>query len=93
MGRSRRMRCSGSEGGEQTFAAGWALSIAISSYTAPALLIASYAGFSATRVGLVWYGAYTIICGSFLSIWVLAFAHAFFGSVSRGLRSAVWKPT
>lgn len=55
--------------------AGWALSGASSPFTATTLLIGSFAGISATRVGLVWNGAYTLICGLVLSIWVAAFAH------------------
>ncbi|MDF1708260.1 MAG: hypothetical protein P1U72_09210 [Paracoccaceae bacterium] len=55
--------------------AGWALSGASSPFTATTLLIGSFGGISATRVGLVWNGAYTLICGVVLSIWVVAFAH------------------
>lgn len=55
--------------------AGWALSGASSPFTATTLLIGSFAGISATRVGLVWNGAYTLLCGGVLSLWVLAFAY------------------
>jgi hypothetical protein len=55
--------------------AGWALSGASSPFTATTLLIGSFGGISATRVGLVWNGAYTLICGVVLSIWVIAFAY------------------
>lgn len=57
--------------------AGWALSGASSPFTATTLLIGSFGGISATRVGLVWNGAYTLICGVVLSIWVIAFAYLF----------------
>jgi len=55
--------------------AGWALSGASSPFTATTLLIGSFSGISATRVGLVWNGAYTLICGFVLSAWVIAFAY------------------
>ncbi len=57
--------------------AGWALSGASSPFTATTLLIGSFGGISATRVGLVWNGAYTLICGIVLSFWVVAFACIF----------------
>jgi hypothetical protein len=57
--------------------AGWALSAASSPFTATTLLIGSFGGISATHVGLVWNGAYTLICGAVLSIWVVAFAYLF----------------
>ncbi|MDX5403040.1 MAG: hypothetical protein LPJ93_11660, partial [Rhodobacterales bacterium] len=57
--------------------AGWALSGASSPFTATTLLIGSFAGISATRVGLVWNGAYTLICGVVLSVWVVGFAYLF----------------
>lgn len=53
---------------------GWALSGASSPFTATTLLIGSFAGISAARVGLVWNGAYTLICGIVLSFWVVAYA-------------------
>ncbi len=56
---------------------GWALSGASSPFTATTLLIGSFGGISATRVGLVWNGAYTLICGVVLSIWVISFAYLF----------------
>lgn len=54
--------------------AGWAMSGASSPFTATTLLIGSFAGISATRVGLVWNGAYTLICGCALSLWVFLYA-------------------
>ncbi|MEI4232945.1 hypothetical protein [Roseovarius sp. D22-M7] len=56
-------------------AAGWALSGASSPFTATTLLIGSFAKISALRVGLIWNGAYTLLCGMILSIWVVI--HAF----------------
>lgn len=55
-------------------AAGWALSGASSPFTATTLLIGSFAGISALRVGWVWNGVYTILCGTVLSIWVVIYA-------------------
>ncbi len=57
--------------------AGWALSGASSPYTATTLLIGSFAGISALRVGLSWNGAYTLICASVLSVWVVLYAALF----------------
>jgi hypothetical protein len=57
--------------------AGWALSGATSPFTATTLLIGSFAGISALRVGLVWNGAYSLVCGAVLSIWVVVYAFAF----------------
>lgn len=54
--------------------AGWALSGASSPFTATTLLIGSFAGISALRVGLVWNGAYSLLCGLVLSCWVLVYA-------------------
>lgn len=54
--------------------AGWALSGASSPFTATTMLIGSFAGISALRVGLVWNGFYTLICGLALSLWVLIYA-------------------
>ncbi|NEK23794.1 hypothetical protein GV827_15460 [Sulfitobacter sp. JBTF-M27] len=56
---------------------GWALSGASSPFTATTLLIGSFANITAHRVGLVWNGAYTLICGCALSLWVVIFAFAF----------------
>lgn len=56
--------------------AGWALSGASSPFTATTLLIGNFAGISALRVGLVWNGVYTLICGAVLSGWVLLYAFA-----------------
>jgi hypothetical protein len=56
---------------------GWALSGASSPFTATTLLIGSFDGKSATHVGLVWNGAYTLISGVVLSIWVITFANLF----------------
>jgi hypothetical protein len=55
--------------------AGWTLSGASSPFTATTLLTGSFAGISALRVGLVWNGAYTLICGVALSLWVLVYAY------------------
>jgi len=55
-------------------AAGWALSGASSPFTATTLLIGSFAGISALRVGWVWNGVYTLSCGIALSIWVVLYA-------------------
>ncbi len=57
--------------------AGWTLSGASSPYTATTLLIGSFAGISAQRVGLVWNGAYTLICAVVLSGWVVVHAFVF----------------
>lgn len=54
--------------------AGWAMSGASSPFTATTLLIGSFAGISARRVGLVWNGVFTVICCSALSLWVLFYA-------------------
>ncbi len=54
--------------------AGWTLSGACSPYTATTLLIGSFGGVSAAHVGLRWNGAYTLICGAVLSVWVAAFS-------------------
>lgn len=54
--------------------AGWTISGASSPFTATTLLTGSFAGISALRVGLVWNGAYTLICGCVLSVWVLLYA-------------------
>jgi len=54
--------------------AGWALSGASSPFTATTLLIGSFAGISALRVGWVWNGVYTLLCGIILSIWVVLYA-------------------
>jgi hypothetical protein len=56
--------------------AGWAMGAASSPFTATTLLIGSFAGISALRVGLVWNGAYTLICGTALSLWVVIYAFA-----------------
>lgn len=53
--------------------AGWALSGATSPFTATTLLIGSFAGISALRVGLVWNGAYFAVCGVVLSVWVVVY--------------------
>ncbi len=54
---------------------GWVMSGASSPFTATTLLIGSFAGISARRVGLVWNGVYTMICCSVLSLWVLFYAY------------------
>lgn len=56
--------------------AGWALSGASSPFTATTLLIGHFAGISAQRVGLIWNGVYTLICGVVLCFWVLIHAFA-----------------
>jgi hypothetical protein len=56
---------------------GWALSTASSPFTATTLLIGSFAGISAIRVGLVWNGVYSIACGLALSLWVFVYAFVF----------------
>lgn len=56
---------------------GWALSGASSPFTATTLLIGSFAKVSALHVGLVWNGAYSLICGVALTLWVLAYAFVF----------------
>lgn len=54
--------------------AGWALSGATSPFTATTLLIGSFGGISALRVGLVWNRAYALVCGAALSLWVVLYA-------------------
>ncbi|MFU1478294.1 hypothetical protein ACM25N_11560 [Roseovarius sp. C7] len=54
--------------------AGWALSGASSPFTATTLLIGSFANISATRVGLIWNGAFTFSAGAVMSLWVLVHA-------------------
>ncbi|MGY9046093.1 MAG: hypothetical protein ACKVKF_03210 [Rhodobacterales bacterium] len=56
---------------------GWVLSGVTSPFTATTLLIGSFAGISAQRVGLVWNGAYALICAVVLSIWVVIYAFVF----------------
>ena len=50
---------------------GWALTAASSPFTATTLMVGSFGGVSAKRVGLVWNGAYTLIAGVLLSAWIL----------------------
>ncbi len=57
-----------------TITSGWALSGATSPFTASTLLIGSYGKVDARLVGLVWNGAYALVCGSVLSLWILALA-------------------
>lgn len=54
--------------------AGWTISGASSPFTATTLLIGSFAGISAQRVGIVWNGLYSLICGCALTLWVLVYA-------------------
>ncbi|OWU80309.1 membrane protein [Loktanella sp. 22II-4b] len=54
--------------------AGWSLSGASSPFTATTLLIGSFAGISATRVGIQWNGIYTLTCAVALSAWVWVYA-------------------
>ena len=49
--------------------AGWALSGASSPYTASTLLIASFGGLPARRVGMIWNGPYVLVAGTALSLW------------------------
>ncbi|MDF2231046.1 hypothetical protein P2H44_00615 [Albimonas sp. CAU 1670] len=56
------------------FTAGWAVSGASSPYTASTLMLAAFSGTTARRVGLVWNGAYALVCGAALSAWVLVVA-------------------
>ncbi|WP_172327496.1 hypothetical protein [Mangrovicoccus sp. HB161399] len=49
---------------------GWALSGATSPFTASTLLVADFGKVSARRVGLVWNGPYTLVCGAFMSAWI-----------------------
>jgi hypothetical protein len=55
-------------------ASGWALSGASSPFTATTLLIGSFAGIGALRVGWVWNGIYTLSCALALSVWVALYA-------------------
>jgi hypothetical protein len=52
---------------------GWALSGATSPFTATTLLIGWFANTSPSHVGLVWNGAYALICLLALSAWVVLF--------------------
>ena len=54
--------------------AGWTMTGASSPFTATTLMIGSFAGISATQVGLRWNGVYTLVCCSALSIWVWIYA-------------------
>ncbi|SLN26556.1 hypothetical protein PEL8287_01233 [Roseovarius litorisediminis] len=56
---------------------GWALSGTSSPFTATTLLIGSFGGISALRVGWAWNGVYTMLCGIMLSLWVVIYAFAF----------------
>ena len=58
------------------FTAGWAVAGASSPYTASTLMLAAFSGTTARRVGLVWNGAYALVCGAALSAWVLVLAYA-----------------
>ncbi|MBE3637945.1 hypothetical protein [Mangrovicoccus algicola] len=53
---------------------GWALSGATSPFTASTLLVADFGKVSARRVGLVWNGPYTLVCGAILSVWIAVLA-------------------
>ncbi|SDW04552.1 hypothetical protein SAMN05444336_1015 [Albimonas donghaensis] len=57
------------------FTAGWAVAGASSPYTASTLMLAAFSGTTARRVGLVWNGAYALVCGAALSAWVLCIAY------------------
>ncbi len=52
---------------------GWALSGASSPFTASTLLTSSFSGVNPVRVGLVWNGAYVLLCGLALSGWVVLY--------------------
>lgn len=54
--------------------AGWALSGASSPYTATTLLVGALGHVSALHVGWKWNGAYTLIGGVLLSLWVATVA-------------------
>lgn len=54
--------------------AGWALAGASSPFTATTLLVGSFAGHSATWVGIRWNGVYSLLCAIALSGWVLIYA-------------------
>ncbi|WP_108658801.1 hypothetical protein [Acuticoccus kandeliae] len=54
--------------------AGWSLGGASSPFTATTLLVGSFAGRSATYVGVRWNGAYTLICAVVLSLWVALYS-------------------
>lgn len=53
--------------------AGWSMSSACSPFTVSTLLIGSFAGVSARRVGLRWNGLYTLLGACVLSAWVALF--------------------
>lgn len=57
--------------------AGWSLSGACSPFTATTLLIGSFANISAAQVGLRWNGAYTLVCATVLSLWVVVYSALF----------------
>ena len=50
---------------------GWALSGATSPFTASTTLVGTLGNVSATHVGTRWNGAYAVICGLALSLWVV----------------------
>lgn len=52
--------------------AGWALAGASSPYTATTALIGAMGNVSALHVGIVWNGAYTLVCAVLLSLWIAA---------------------
>ena len=72
--RRQMLRGAALAGGGLALAAGWALSGASSPFTATTLLIGSFGGISALRVGWVWNGVYTVLCGVMLSLWVVLYA-------------------
>ncbi len=54
--------------------AGWLLSGVSSPFTATTMIIGNFAGVSSTHVGQRWNGAYTLICGAILSVWVVVYS-------------------
>ena len=53
---------------------GWAISGAVSPFTATTLIMASIGNVSAWTVGLKWNGVYVVVCVIALSIWVAILA-------------------
>ncbi|MEQ8665566.1 MAG: hypothetical protein RIC16_07555 [Rhodospirillales bacterium] len=53
---------------------GWALSGASSPFTATTVLVGSIGHVSASHVGVRWNGAYSLVCGIALSVWVAVLA-------------------
>ncbi|HEY5718847.1 MAG TPA: hypothetical protein VIW02_00550 [Gammaproteobacteria bacterium] len=51
---------------------GWALTGASSPFTATVMLVGAFGKVSPHRAGLVWNGAFTLVGGAVLSLWLLA---------------------